>query len=170
MVPYLLSYNLGRTLIIVGRFKWRGKYTRGCFWTNLREAETDGRNIVTSSKVLSCQLLTFWNSISPIQFSNQISQFRHFAVGWEQRARLFPFFFSLSIFDTTSIPFFYKVKKKATTIPSKHSPISSGNPFSLRKWAKDSTLRPANEFTADMALTIKKKVVAIQNVVWNRTK
>lgn len=112
MIPYLLSYNLGRTLIIVGRFKWRGKYTRGCFWTNLREAETDGRNIATSSKVPSCQLLTFWNSISPIQFSNQISQFRHFAVGWEQRARLFPFFFSLSIFDTTSIPFFYKVKKK----------------------------------------------------------
>ena len=170
MVPYLLSYNLGRTLIIVGRFKWNGKYKRGCCWTNLREAETDGRNIVISSKVPSCQLLTFGNSLSPIQFSNQISQFRHFAVGWEQRARLFPFFLSLSIFDTTSIPFLHKVKKKATTIPSKHSPISSGNPFSLRKWAKDSTLRPANEFTADMALTIKKKVVAVQNVVWNRTK
>ena len=169
MVPYLLSYNLGRTLIIVGKFKWHGKYTRGCFWTKLREAETDGRNIVTSRKVPTCQLLTFWNSLSSIQFSNQISRFRHFAVGWEQRARLFLIFFSLSIFNTTSIPFFYKVET-ATAIRSKHSTIFSGNPFSLRKWAKDSTLRPANEFNADMALTIKNKVVAIQHVVWNRTK
>lgn len=118
MVPYLLSYNLGRTLIIVGRFKWRGKYTRGCFWTNLREAETDGRNIVTSSKVPSCQLLTFWNSLSPIQFSNQISQFRHFAVGWEQRARLFPFFFhypyltqQASLFSTKSKKSYYHTKQ-----------------------------------------------------------
>ena len=169
MVPHLLSYNLGRTLIIVGSFKWSGKYKRGCCWTNLRKAETDGRNIVISSKVPSCQLLTFGNSLSPIQFSNQISQFRHFAVGWKQRARLFLIFFHYPYLTQQASPFPTK-SKKAITIPSKHSTISSGNPFSLRKWAKDSTLWPANEFNADMAMTIRKKVAAIQNVVWNKTK